>query len=276
MELETEEIISDSESDVSVTVDQMEEFEQSPPDEIEGVGFYHPFFVTVTHGEGRLAREHVIRFANYCEQSAHKPTFWIYVCEGGDGPTDKHLHIHAILWYANLRKTDSITRSVKYATFDRVELREFPSTRNLVRTERCVNLQGALRYVLKDHVGDASVPRRLPTYINYDDVQADLAAYHARSAEHNSANKSVFPEPGKTTHIPPTKVPDLLDRASTELCISIGHTYAFSELIIACFKRGIRFDVNRLGSFKLALAIIQADDTPSEILKSWIEYKSNK
>lgn len=233
----------------------------------------HPFFVTLTY-PGGLTDSQVNGWGRYLE-STYGPPYWIYVFEGGSG-TSKHEHLHAVIWQNESRRTDVITRGIRGCVYSPNDLNALSSQSRLVVTRRCTHLSGSLRYILKDVTSNDQVTANLPPGSDIETILSDARGYWEKAKATATADNSLFPESGTIRTVPPSQVSDFLFKASQALGIGTGHSFAFAELVAACFSRGIRFDLRNLRSYRLGLELVAAAQDPGKALLYEIEYRSTQ
>lgn len=222
-----------------------------------------PYFSTITYPGGLKAAQ-LLRWERWIDSDALAPKYWLYVLEGGDDDSAKHLHLHTVFWFSDQRRTDSVSRTLRSIVFERAELDEVSSLRHLLVTRACTDVRGAIRYVLKDHLDGTGIHHRLIDGDHIDDYVQEARTYWETVQANKVAGDSCFPEPGKVKTVPPSQVPDFLYKAGLELNLGFGHSRAFSELVANCYGRGIRFDLRNLRSYRLGVELIAATGGGSE------------
>jgi hypothetical protein len=221
-----------------------------------------PFFVTVTF-PGGLTERHVKSFVAYC-RSVNTARHYIYVLEG-DG-VSKHRHLHALVWANQVTRTDSLSRGIRSRVFHADDLDNVAGTRRLIRTQSVSDLAGVCRYMFKDTAKFDDVHSGWNSVVDEDyavrlvhQLWLLCREYWERKSTTGVGDRSVFPDEGKTKFVSPNSVADVLLAAAREMGMPIKHHYGFAQLVAACLRRGLRFDLTRLKSARLTLEILEGD-----------------
>lgn len=234
------------------------------------------FFVTLT-APGGLTVAHMARLHGYLQKGVPDgPAYFMGAIEGDNDR--QHKHVHLLVWEQASRRTDSVSRSFRNQIYGHEDLESLSSTSRLVLTRQVTDFAGACRYILKgdpvQHLGIV----KLPPGIQHDLVSEDCRRHHiAARAARQDASGNFFPPAGTHRTIPPSKVPDFLVSAAAELQVPVGDFNSFGSLVHHCFSKGIRFDLSKLRSYRLAVEMITRDPAVehSKVLQHELEWRSN-
>jgi len=255
--------------------DQVGYLDRIPADVYKPLGT-NLYFMTLT-APGGLTVAHMARLHTYLLKGIPDgPSYYIGTIEGGDA--GQHKHVHLLLWDSASRRTDSVSRSVRNFIYDNDDLNSLSSTARLVLTRQVSDFAGACRYIFKaDHVQHLGI-FKLPPGIEFDSLSEDCRRHHlAACAARKATAGDLFPAAGSTRTIPPSKVPDFLVSAAASLQVPVGDFNSFGSLVHRCFARGVRFDLSKLRSYRLAVEMITRDPTieSAKVLQHELEWRSS-
>lgn len=235
-----------------------------------------PYFVTVTY-PGGLQTVHMARVHQWL--SSGFPDGPAYFCGAVEGDNDtQHKHVHLLIWAPPDRRTDSVSRTVQRKLFTPEDFDDLTSTSRLVLTRKVSDIAGVLRYIYKAASIQHLSAYKLPPGVDFERVLQDVARYHlSRLSELQGTSGDLWPSDGKTRTVPPSKVPDFLIRAAADLQVPVGDFNSFGSLCHRCYRRGIRFDLSKLRSYRLAVEMITQDPDVerSKILQHELEWRSS-
>ena len=233
------------------------------------------YFMTLTF-PGGITGDHLARLYSLLQRGAPDgPSFYVGTIEGGDGST--HKHVHLVVWESAQRRTDSVSRSYRNQVYSADDIAQCDRTGNLVLTRKVSDLAGCLKYLFKGQPVQHLSHYKLPPGVDFDRAveaaQRHQASYSAGAHE----NSSVFPLPGKLKSIPPSQVCDYLVKAAAELEIDVSLYNTFGLIVHHCYRRGVRFDLSKLKSYRIGLEMLvtPTESSRSKVLQHELEWRSS-
>lgn len=234
------------------------------------------FFITLTY-PGGLTEQHLARLHGWLTSGPPDgPSYWCGSIEGGDGTTHKHCHL--IIWDGSLKRTDSLSRTLRTKLYSNQDILGLSRTNKLVLTRKVSDFTGACRYVFKDECVQHISTFQLPPGIDFDSVVKDCAERSASArASGDLPGNADFPPAGKLKSIPPSQVSDFLVKVAPSLGIDPANFNTFGTLIHTCYRSGIRFDLSKLRAYRLGVEMISKDPgvSSSKILQHEIEWRAS-